>query len=151
MRRPAGPSPANLDIEAVKALTAEVVVRAWLDGAELDGRFRAEVTQLCSVSAEVFDEDVTGAFLVRVLPAGSANAPQQEEGEEIDLDPDADDPPDLLEGDVIDVGGYVVEHLSLELDPFPRKPGASFRQPESTESASPFSVLRALKKDDAPE
>jgi len=141
----------HLDVEAVKALSADVVARAWLDGAELEGRFRAEVTQLCSVSAEPFDDQVTGEFLIRVLPAGSPNAPQDAEGEEIDLDPDADDPPDLVEGELIDLGGYVVEHLSLELDPFPRKPGATFQQPESTEPASPFAVLSALKKNDAPE
>lgn len=141
----------HLDVEAVNALTSELTVRPWLDGAEIEGRFRAEVTQLCSVSAETFDETVAADFLVRVVPVGSPNAPQTEEGEEIDLDPDADDPPDLVEGEVIDLGGYVVEHLSLELDPFPRKPGATFQQPESTEPASPFAVLRSLKKDDAPE
>ncbi|HRD45593.1 MAG TPA: YceD family protein [Caulobacter sp.] len=141
----------HLDVEAVKTLTAEVTVRPWLDGAELEGRFRADVTQLCSLSAELFDEAVAGEFVIRVLPAGSPNAPQEDEGEEIDLDPDADDPPDVVEGETIDLGGYVVEHLSLELDPFPRKPGATFEQPESTEPASPFAVLRSLKKDNAPE
>lgn len=141
----------HLDVEALTAFTAELVVRPWLDGAEIDGRFRAGVTQLCGVSAELFDQEVTGAFVVRVLAAGSPNAPVEPVGEEVDLDPDADDPPDIVEGGVIDLGGYLVEHLSLELDPFPRKPGAVFQPPEPTESASPFAVLKLLRKDEAPE
>ena len=141
----------HLDVEAIASLSADLTVRPWLDGAEIRGRFRAVVTQLCSVSAESFDEDVAGEFMVRVLAAGSPNAPAEPDGEEVDLDPEADDPPDVVEGGAFDLGGYVVEHLSLELDPFPRKPGATFQPPEPTESASPFAVLKLLRKDDAPE
>lgn len=141
----------HLDVEALTAFTAELVIRPWLDGAEISGRFRAGVTQLCSLSAEPFDVAVAGEFVVRVLAAGSSNAPVEPVGEEVDLDPEAEDPPDVIEGDVIDLGGYLVEHLSLELDPFPRKPGAVFQPPEPTEPASPFAVLKLLRKDDAPE
>lgn len=141
----------HLDVESIRSLSADLTVRPWLDGAEVRGRFRAVVTQLCSVSAEPFDEDVAGEFMVRVLAADSPNAPTEPVGEEVDLDPEADDPPDVVEGGAFDLGGYVVEHLSLELDPFPRKPGATFQPPEPTESASPFAVLKLLRKDDAPE
>ncbi len=141
----------HLDVEAISAFTGNLVVKPWLDGAEVRGRFRATVTQMCSVSAELFDEDVDGEFLVRVLAAGSPNAPVEAVGEEVDLDPEADDPPDVVEGGAFDLGGYLVEHLSLELDPFPRKPGATFQPPEPTDSASPFAVLKLLRKDDAPE
>jgi hypothetical protein len=71
--------------------------------------------------------------------------------DELELDPDADDPPDVLDGEDIDLGGYVVEHLSLELDPFPRAPGAEFIAPKDDTDLSPFAVLRLLKKGDAPE
>lgn len=141
----------HLDIEAVGSLSAELTVRPWLDGAEIRATFSAVVTQLCGVSAEPFDQDVAGEFMVRVLAAGSPNAPTEPVGEEVDLDPEADDPPDVVDGGAFDLGGYVVEHLSLELDPFPRKPGATFQPPEPTESASPFAVLKLLRKDDAPE
>lgn len=141
----------HLDVEKIDSLSANLVIRPWLDGAEIEGRFRSVLTQLCSLTAEPIEQKISGDFTLRVLPVGSPNAPQADSGEEIDLDPEADDPPDLIEGDVIDLGGYVVEHLSLELDPFPRAPGAVFEQPESTEPQSPFAVLRSLKKDDAPE
>jgi len=55
----------------------------------------------------------------------------------------------VLENDSIDLAAYVVEHLSLELDPFPRKPGAVFEPPAEEGSASPFAVLRKLKGDDS--
>lgn len=139
-----------LGLVSIESLSADVSARPWLDGAEISGRFDAQVTQTCSVSAEPFPETVAGDFMVRVLPPGSPNAPQEDPGEEIDLDPEADDPPDVLENDDIDLAGYVVEHLSLELDPFPRKPGAVYEPPQDNEPESPFAVLRALRKDDAP-
>jgi|SRR5215217_1369476 len=140
-----------LGLVSVESLSADVSAKPWLDGAEISGRFDAQVTQTCSVTADPFPETVAGDFSLRVLPPGSLNAPQEDLGEEIDLDPEADDPPDVLENDDIDLAGYVVEHLSLELDPFPRKPGAVFEPPQNSEPESPFAVLRALKKDDAPE
>ncbi len=140
-----------LDLVSIESLSAEVSAKPWLDGAEITGRFKASITQTCSASGDPFPEAIDGEFLVRALPPGSINAPQEDLGEEIDLDPEADDPPDVLETDSIDLAGYVVEHLSLELDPFPRKPGAVFEPPVDEEPLSPFAALRALKKDDAPE
>lgn len=139
-----------LGLVAVDSLKADITVRPWMDGAEVEGSFTADITQTCSVTAEPFEETAESEFLVRVLPPNSPNAPQ-EPVEEIELDLDADDPPDVLEGEDIDLGGYVVEHLALELDPFPRKPGAEFLPPKDDADLSPFAVLRMLKKDDAPE
>ncbi|MBI5942121.1 MAG: DUF177 domain-containing protein [Caulobacterales bacterium] len=136
-----------LGLVSIQSLTAELRLKPWMDGAEIDGRFTAEITQTCSVTAEDFEESAEGEFVIRVLPPGSINAPQ-EEADEIELDPEADDPPDVLEGEDIDLGAYVVEHLALELDPFPRKPGAEFIAPSDDTDLSPFAVLRTLKKDD---
>lgn len=138
----------HLDLISIESLTADLKIAPWLDGIQIDGRFKSDVTQTCSVTAEPLPAGVDGEFMVRVVPAGSPNAPQEETGEEIDLDPEADDPPDVNEGDLIDLGNYVIEHLSLELDPFPRKPGAVFEAPADTEERSPFAVLRALKTED---
>ena len=139
-----------LGLVSIESLKATLTVRPWMDGAEIDGAFTADITQTCSVTADEFEEEAEGSFVVRVLPPGSQNAPQ-ESLEEIELDLEGDDPPDVLEGEDIDLGGYVVEHLSLELDPFPRKPGAEFLPPKDDTDLSPFAVLRMLKKDDAPE
>uniref|UniRef100_B0T0T3 DNA-binding protein n=1 Tax=Caulobacter sp. (strain K31) TaxID=366602 RepID=B0T0T3_CAUSK len=137
-----------LGLVAVESMTAEVFLRPWMDGAEVSGLIRARVTQVCSVSADEFEEPIESRFSVHVLPADSEYAPQDEDsGGELGLDPDGDDPPDVLEGETIDVSGYVIEHLALELDPFPRKPGAVFEPPPEPVDLSPFAALKALKTD----
>lgn len=132
-----------LDLPAVHRLDANLVLRPWLDGGELRGAWSAGVVQLCGVSLDEFDQSLQGAFTLRLVPAGSPNAPTEES--EMTADPDAPDPPDVLEGDTVDLAAYVVEHLALELDPFPRKPGATFEPPSEPAEPSPFAALAQLK------
>jgi uncharacterized metal-binding protein YceD (DUF177 family) len=134
----------DLGLESLPAFRADVTVRPWLDGAELGGRFRATVEQLCSVSLEPFEQQLDGQIDVRVVPAGSPHAPGESD-HEVELELDSPDPPDVLEEDSIDVAGYVIEHLALEIDPFPRKPGAEFDYKSPTQEESPFAVLKNLK------
>lgn len=134
----------ELGLESLSSLTAELTVKPWMDGAEVIGRFTAVVEQVCSVSLDAFEQAVEGAIEVRAVPAGSPHAAPVE-GAELELDPDAPDPPDELEGDELDVASYLVEHLALEIDPFPRKPGAEFAFTPPAEDESPFAVLKKLK------
>lgn len=134
----------ELGLDALESLQAELTVAPWLDGAEITGRWRARVRQTCGVTLEPLESDLEGDLFVRALPAGSRHAPKQASAE-IAVDPDGEDPPDLLETEAVDLGAYVVEHLSLEIDPFPRKPGAVFEQPDKAEPPSPFAVLKVLK------
>jgi hypothetical protein len=132
-----------LGLDALERFDAEVDLEPWLDGAEVAVRWRAQVVQTCGVSLDPFDTALAGAFTVNVVPAGSpAAAP---EGHEVSIDPEAEDPPDVLDGEEIDVGAYLVEHLSLEIDPFPRKPGVAFEPPPAERPPSPFAVLKTLK------
>jgi len=133
----------QLGLRSLPALTAWVTVKPWLDGAEITGRLDAVVEQLCGVSLEPFEQDVTSDFALHVVPAGSQHAASSEGGE-LELDPDAPDAPDVLEGDAVDVAGYVVEHLALELAPFPRKPGVTFEYEAPEAEASPFAALKKL-------
>jgi len=137
----------DLDIERLDLLAARVTVRPWLDGAEIEGELKAEVTLLCSLSGEPFEQLITARFAVRAVPEGSDAAPSTDQLE-VDIDPEGDDPPDVLETDRIDVAAYVVEHLALEIDPFPRKPGAVFEPVADQAEISPFSVLRNLRGKD---
>lgn len=134
-----------LDLESLDALEADITLSPWLDGAVIEGRWQAEIVQICSVSLDPFTTLLAGDFLVRVVPPGSPNAPAVEA--EIVIDPDAEDPPDELASETIDLGGYVVEHLALELDPFPRKPGVEFEASQEPSPPSPFDVLARLKRD----
>lgn len=133
----------RLGLRSLSSLKAEVVVKPWLDGAELTGRLDAVVEYVCGVSLDPFEERLRAEIEIRVVPAGSPHAAAPEGGE-VDLDPDAPDAPDVLEGDAIDVAAYVVEHLALELDPFPRKPGATFDFQPPEEETSPFAALKKL-------
>jgi uncharacterized metal-binding protein YceD (DUF177 family) len=136
----------TIGVDVLLSLVADITVLPWLDGAELRGNLTADVVQTCGVTLDPLEETVSGVFEVRVLPAGSPNLP--DEGSDIDLE--ADDPPDAVENDEIDLAAYVVEHLALEIDPFPRKPGVIFEPPAAEEETSPFSVLKGLKRDDSP-
>ena len=135
---------ALLDLEAIESLEADLKVSAWFDGVQVLGRWRASVVQICGVSLEPFSSALEGEFTVHAVPKGSALAPI-EALEDMVIDPDADDPPDVLESAIVDLAGYVVEHLALEVDPFPRKPGVEFVHPEQPPERSPFDVLRSLK------
>ncbi len=134
----------TLGLEALPALTAKLTLKPWLDGAEITGRFDAVVEQICAVSLDPFEHPLAGEIELRAVPHGSPHAPAAAGGE-LDYDPEAPDPPDVLDGDSLDLAGYVVEHLALEIDPFARKPGAEFEFAQPAEEDSPFAVLKKLK------
>ncbi len=131
----------ELALDGLDDLRADVTLTPWLDGAVLEARWTAVVEQTCGITLEPFSTRLEGDYSVRVLPHGSKNAPE-EPGGEVMVDPLADDPPDVLEGDSVDLAAYVVEHLALEIDPFPRKPGAEFTPPDEPDPPSPFEALR---------
>jgi uncharacterized metal-binding protein YceD (DUF177 family) len=134
----------DLGLESLPSLTARLTLTPWMDGVEITGRFDAVVGQICAVSLDAFEQSLTGEIELRAAPEGSPNAPEAVGGE-VDYDPDAPDPPDVLKGEAIDVAGYVVEHLALEIDPFARKPGVEFDYTPPDEEESPFAVLKKLQ------
>lgn len=136
----------ELGLERLDSLTARVTARPWLDGAEIRGVLSADVTQVCSLSGEPFEQTLTSDFTVRAVPEGSDAAPKSE-SLEVDIDPEGEDPPDVLPGEKVDLAAYVVEHLALEVDPFPRKPGAVYEPPAEDNVLSPFAALAKLRRD----
>lgn len=127
-------------------LEADLRVKPWFDGAEVSGTWNAGIAQACGVSLERLEQTLTGEFLVHVVPQGSLHAPRPDHVGEVDFD--AQDPPDVSADGCIDLAGYVVEHLALEIDPFPRKPGAEFLPPSPDPEFSPFAVLKRLRQQD---
>ena len=138
----------TLGLVSLPSLSANLTLKPWMDGVEIIGRFDAVVEQTSAVSLEDFQHPLSGEVEVRAVPAGSPNA-QTPEGGEIDYDPEAPDPPDILEGDALDLAAYVIEHLALEIDPFARKPGEEFEFQPAPEPESPFAVLKKLKGDES--
>ena len=133
----------DLDLAGLSLFTAKATVMPWLDGAELTADWRADVTLTCGLTVEEYDEVFSGRMIIRCVPQSSPLA--EPPAREVELDPEADDPPDVLEDDKIDVAAYLVEHLALALPAFPRKPGAVFEPPPPEEPPSPFAVLLQLK------
>jgi hypothetical protein len=134
----------DLGVAGLPAFSGEVRAAPWHDGVEIHGRWTARVTYICGVSLEPYEESLAGQFTVQAVPSSSPLAEPPDP--EVELDLEAPDPPDVLDGETVDLGGYLVEHLALELDPFPRKPGAVFEPPEPEGPESPFAVLRRLKE-----
>ncbi|THD71933.1 DUF177 domain-containing protein, partial [Phenylobacterium sp.] len=136
-----------LDLVSLPSFTVHLTLKSWMDGVEITGRFDAVVEQTSAVSLENFQHPLSGEIELRAVPDGSPHA-QALEGGEIDYDPEAPDPPDILDGDTIDLAAYAIEHLALEIDPFARRPGEEFEFQPPSELESPFAVLRKLKGDE---
>jgi uncharacterized metal-binding protein YceD (DUF177 family) len=104
-------------------------------GAMVTGELTADIEQNCVVSLEDFRSTVTFPIERIFLPAKEI---PDDDSAEADADP-------VVEGK-IDLGELVTETLSLNLDAYPRKPGARFDSPDDAEEtpSSPFAELRKL-------
>ena len=138
---------------AIPALAARLRVRHWRgDGLEVEGEVRATVRQTCVLTLDEFDQEIVAPVHMRFAPprdpAPTRRPRHARTGDTEDDDALTvgleDDPPDPLVGGGIDLGAVVSEFLTLALDPYPRKPGAQFVEPnpENRAEASPFVVLR---------
>ena len=131
-----------LGLEALNLLEAEVAVVQTGPAGEVRGQIHAKVVQICGVSLDPFETDIRSEFAVPFTTEPAAGLDDAEDQEFGLADLDA---PDVIDTGVLDLGGYVIEHLALELDPFPRKPGVAFETPVEEREASPFAVLAELK------
>ncbi len=136
-----------LDVERVDVLRGEISLNRWrAKGLRLMGRLQAEVTQTCVVTLEPVSAHVEAEFERKFLPEGLL-APRRNESD-VFVDPIAADPPELLGHDV-DLGEILVEELSLNLDPYPRKDGVAFdtvAAEAGVKRESPFAALAKLKR-----
>lgn len=133
-----------LDLQALDLLEADVAVTPGALGFEVRGKLHAKLAQTCGVTLEPLPAEIRSEFMVRCR---EAEAETPEPVHEVEVRIEEEDPPDSIEDGVIDLGAYVVEHLALELDPFPRKAGAVFEPPATEAEPSPFAVLADLKRE----
>ncbi|MEF2550079.1 DUF177 domain-containing protein [Aurantimonas sp. A2-1-M11] len=118
----------HLEIVEVSELRADLTASRWRgEGVRVKGRLRAVVVQESVVTLDPLRQSIDEPFETSFVPEGSRLAPVLQTGEnEIHVDPEGEDPPETFRGPQIDVGPFLVEALSLALDPYPRESGASF-------------------------
>ena len=146
----------QLGVVAVKELSLDLRAFPWRgDGVRVGGRIGADVVQESVVSLEPVAQRIDEPFAMTFVPEGSKLARiVAPEEQELHIDPDGEDPPELFSGDRIDLGAYVVEAVALALDPYPRKAGERFGAVDTDpapqeKEPSPFAVLAKLS--DKPE
>ena len=132
-----------LDLATLASLEADVCVTPSRGGWTLTGRVTAVAEQVCGITLEPLPVQIDERFSIDLVEPSSREPDEVEV--EVSLD---DDAPDVIEDGRIDLGQYAVEQFTLALDPFPRKPGAEFVQPEEPAEISPFAVLKAFKLPD---
>jgi uncharacterized metal-binding protein YceD (DUF177 family) len=103
----------------------------------IEGRLQADVVQQCVVTLDPVPSAVDSA--VEATFAREAR------------ETDAEDAPEPLDGNMIELGEVVAQELALALDPYPRKPGVRIEDvlpggDGAEASSSPFAKLSEIKK-----
>lgn len=143
------------DVNSVPALRASFdVTRHGKDGLRVSGEVRATVGQTCIVTLEPMETEIVEAVDVIYEPpasdAASIRAASANPGATAaPVFADEEDPPEPLVGGIADLGALATEFLLLGIDPYPRKPDATFEQPSAnTGELGPFAALARLKRGD---
>lgn len=136
-----------LGIVKVASASAEFTISPFRkDGFKVVGEVRAEVEQACVVTLDPVPETILETVDLRFLPESEI----EPINEEIEVDVDAEDPPEPILGATVDLGVLTTEFIAVGLDPYPRKPGVEFTpfiedDGSADEAESPFAGLAALK------
>ena len=128
---------ADFRIPAVRDLLGRLQWSGTSARLVITGTVSAVVTQVCTVSLEPFEAEVSE-------PVEIVFSDREPEQDVVDEEADAPDP--IVNG-TIDLGQVTAEFLALGLDPYPRKPGIAF-EPVAEERESPLAILQTLKRDE---
>ncbi|MDQ0316039.1 DUF177 domain-containing protein [Amorphus orientalis] len=139
---------AAFNLSSIESLAADFEVKPWRgDGLSVAGTVTAVVVQPCVVSLAPVRQTISEELYLRFMPETKV----RKGNGEIDIDPGGEDPPELFDGESLDLGAIAAEHVALGIDPYPRVPGAQFDpveegDEEEDEEPSPFAVLERLKR-----
>ena len=144
----------HLAVASVEMLKASYSLSRNGERLKLTGRIDADLRQICVVTLDPFPVRIRSSVELDFQPQAEVDErarPGREDEDEIDLEIllNEDDPPESIVDGRIDLGAVTLEFLSLELDPYPRKPGVAFADvaPEP-EAESPFAALARLRRED---
>ncbi len=129
----------DFKIPAIRDLVGRFSVSGNLSDLKVTGTVEAWVTQICTISLDPFESQVSEPVDLTFTD------------EEVAFDPDDEtfDPPDQVINGRIDFGQLTTEFLALGLDPYPRKPGIAFEPPADDGEAQPFAALKTLRSNEA--
>jgi uncharacterized metal-binding protein YceD (DUF177 family) len=136
----------RFDLPEIRSFAADFHVTPWRRGRiHVQGTVNAELVQRCVITLDSFPVELVFPVERFFIAEGTRHDHVEElEGDE----------PDIVNGGAIDLGELAAEELALNIDPYPRKPGAELAaeiggvQPENEEGKgdSPFAALRKLVK-----
>ena len=108
----------------------------------MNGRIKAAVTQLCSISNEPFRVSIDESLVLRFVPGVVSH----QTDEEIEIDSEACDEIEY-EGTQFDLGEEIAQSLALAIDLYATGPDADRVRREvlaSAESGGPFAALKGF-------
>lgn len=152
----------RLDLHSIESLSADIVLtrNPVSKVIHVKGRLYADIHQYCVVTMEAVSGRVEDIFeswcaepnnAVSFTKAKRERMGDQERSEQPMLE-EYDDPEEIIDGK-IDLGELVTQHLSLSLNPYPRKKGTTYNnQDRSLEDNkgnelydNPFAALKEWK------
>jgi hypothetical protein len=116
------------------------------------GRVTARVGQVCVVTLDPIENDIDEVIDLIFAPPEQIPALADLVDDAAESDAEIPDPPEPIEGGMIDLGRLATDSLLLGIDPHPRKPDAVFAAPAipSDPEDHPFAALKVLKRDGDP-
>jgi hypothetical protein len=116
-------------------------------GLRVAGRVSATVGQTCVVTLEPLANEIDEAVDLVFAPQAAAKRDGDEANVEERNAAETWNEPEPVIGGTVDLGALATEFLILGLDPYPRKPGATFQPPgDASADEGPFAALAKLKK-----
>lgn len=129
------------DVLAVPRLEADFMLTRRGQGVRVVGAVSATVEQTCVVTLEPMENEIAEPVDLVFAPVPDEDRPDLAHGE-----PESE-PPEPLQGGCVDLGALATEFLLLGIDPYPRKPGATFSPPAAAGATDgPFASLAVLKR-----
>jgi uncharacterized metal-binding protein YceD (DUF177 family) len=135
----------SADLRALLRLEATFdVSRHGTEGLRVVGRVCATVGQDCVVTLDPLENEVEEVVDLVFIPGATAAA---DAAGRMGIEDAAEEAPEPLLGDTVDLAAIATEFLILGIDLYPRKPDAVFQAPAVEGSAEhPFAALAALRR-----
>jgi hypothetical protein len=113
------------------------------------GRVKARIGQTCVVTLDPIENDIDEAIDLIFAPPEQIPALADLIDDAAESEAEIPDSPEPIVAGIIDLGRLATDALLLGVDPYPRKPGATFEPPAAPADPEghPFAALKVLRGD----